>query len=412
MKIHALLITLLTTLLLSSPASAQVRNGEISDILGEIFKTQRQHPQPDSQHGSRIDNIPVDVHFEAGQNGLPENAMLIITAYAPPPPNVRRSAPLMLGQTRILVGTLRAPLNLIIAAPAAMTSGLDYARIEAEIVDTNGNAVFELKNSGEYRGRDAAQLALTRVGSANAPQPHTPSNLSYESVKGLITLNGAPPNYRGSNLTVRLIEDGLAGGISRFIAGEHRQAIDQKTAPFSFSLDRVIDKTRANTPLAFEVWIEDWAGRKTHVTPRPIAFNGAGKHYNIALDTISVGTQAQPQQPPAPVITSQRTIQGKAKFDAYKGLPSGSVLTAELVRLYASGTPTRIAQTRLVLDGLSGDIDFNITAPETAFDPRMPAPILRITIKDKDGKTFFTSPEHTPLKQGINSVYLQASAQY
>ncbi len=417
MKFTAFVLAALIALTSFSFAPSASAQQDIGGIIDEIFKGQRRAPDqrfPDRRQNeqSSIDNIPVEVRFDVDSRGLPAESMLIVSAYAPPPPNVRRSSPLMIGETRLLLSGLESPVNLVIAAPSKITSEIDHARIEAKIVDHNGNLVFELKNSGEYRGYDAPVLRLTRFGETATP-PRDPNDFSSETVRGTVRINGVAPQFTGSVLNVRLIEDGLAGGTSRVIVGETRQVLDRKTAPFEFELTRAINPNTANTPLAFEVWIEDWAGRKTHVTPSPITFNGSATHYRFSLDEISSTPISGQTYPTPPTQTpAMRPINGTAKFDAFKGLPSGSILTAELERVYTSGRPTQIATTRVSLDGLSGDVPFIIDAPETAFDPRLPAPVLRVRIEDKDGKLFFSNPGGTVMTQGANTIDLRAAAGY
>ena len=87
-------------------------------------------------------------------------------------------------------------------------------------------------------------------------------------------------------MIARLSEDGLAGGNSQVIVGESRQMIDRKRPPFNIELEHVKYANNANTPLVLEVWIEDWAGRKTHVTPSPRPYSGADDKYHIRLDAI------------------------------------------------------------------------------------------------------------------------------
>jgi len=405
------------------PASAQ---NDMGDIFGDIFKGGQYPPQ---QQATLIDNIPVQVRFDAGPQGLPSESMLVVTAYAPPPVNVRRAAPLMLGETRLLLSGLPSPVSIVVAAPAQITEGIDYARIEAKIIDHNGTIIFELQNSGEFRGYEPAKLFLTPYGQIAGPAAPTPYGqpepAATETVRGTVSITDPSSVFRGANLVIRLMEDGLAGGTTRNIVGETRTALDGKSAPFNFSLERVLSTNNSQTPLAFEVWIEDWAGRKTHVMPRPVPFNGAATNYRFALDAItSTPPQCTRENPctnmptlpvpigvPAPGIPVSRTIQGEAQFDAYKGLPKGSILTAELER-FTSGRPVQLAKTLVSLDGMSGNINFVLDVPQTELDPRLPTPVLRLRIEDKDGKLFFSNPGGTPLKDGFNAVQLRAAANY
>lgn len=452
MKFNALIIAVLSLFIFSAPAAYAQQEQDIGDIIDEIFKG-GQFPKPEGERDQigRIDNIPVDVRFDVDENGLPAEAMLIVSAYAPPPPNVRRSAPLMLGQTRLLMTDLTSPAQIIIAAPSSITQDLDYARIEAKIIDFNGATIFELPFPGKYQGYEAPVLNLVPVGGivSSAPPTNTGS-LSSETVRGSVKLNGKAPKFAGSNLIVRLVEDGLAGGTSSMIAGETRQILDGKSTPFEFELERVIDSTRADTQLALEVWIEDWAGRKTHVTPAPIPYNGPDTKYRIRLDAIGPlpynplprNTLPKPVVPkpvvkpkptpkpivrpkpvvrpkpivrPKPPVNTKQQINGEAQFNADKGLPKGSVLIAVLESTAQTGQSTRpvtLASTRVFLDGMSGNITFKLTANSVDLDPTLPTPVLRLRIESKDGTLFFSNPGGTRLAQGFNTVSLRSSPNY
>jgi len=457
MKLNALIIAVLSLFIFTAPAAHAQQ--DIGGIIDEIFKG-GQFPKPgeeerrdrQSDRQGRIDNIPVEIRFETSEYGLPAEAMLIVSAYAPPPPNVRRSAPLMLGQTRLLMSGLTSPTQIIIAAPSSITQDLDHARIEAKIVDVNGTIIYELPFPGKYEGYEAPVLNLEPVGefAANMPPPTKPisnsGSLSSETVRGTVKLNGKAPKFAGSNLVVRLVEDGLAGGTSNMIAGETRQILDGKRTPFEFELERVMDSTRADTPLALEVWIEDWAGRKTHVTPAPIPYNSPDTKYRIRLDAIGPlpynplprNTIPRPVTPkpatpkpvvkpkpiPKPVIrpkpvvrptlpvNTKQIINGEARFNADKGLPKGAVLIAVLERTDHTSRPTTLASTRVFLDGLSGDVAFKLTANSFDIDPSLPTPVLRVRIESKDGTLFFSNPGGTRLAQGFNAVNLRKSPNY
>ncbi len=447
-QFSAVMVTILHALLIwsaffSAPAYAQT---DIGDIIEEIFKTEKppvpDTDEPDPYQFGRIDNIPVEIHYEAGENSLPANALLIASAYAPAPSNIRRASPVLLGETRLLLSDLPSPLRIIIAAPSAVTQELAYARIEASIIDQEGHTLFTLKTPGKYGGYDAPVLVLTPVGQIVGQTPPFSTNQStkpdekfkLETIRGQVRINGKPPKFKGANLVVRLSEDGLAGGNSQTISGEMRQILDGKTAPFAFEFERVIDPARTGIPLALEVWIEDWAGRKTHVTPAPIPFTGPNTRYRVRLDAI--GPQVRSKMPKLPKAKSPNTqppkikktpsknpkpktqsqakrqyVNGIARFNAFKGLPRGSVLIAVLER-GSRKRPEILAQTRVQLDGLSGDIEFQINTKKVDFSARLKTPVLRIRIEDKNGKLFFSNPGGTRLVPGLNTVTLKTSPNY
>lgn len=424
-----LFISILGALLLVSP-NANAQNNDVNQIINDIFngrvpdQNDKQGDTPNTN--SLIDNIPVEVRFNAGTTGLAEQATLILSAYAPPPPNVRRAAPLLIGETRLLLTGLNAPLHLVIAAPQTVTSTLDYARIEAKIIDNNGNSIFELRNSAEYRGREAAVLTLNRIGSQSSQPPFEPM---IDAVHGTVSLNGVAPNFRGSNLVVRLVEDGLAGGQNHIVIGETRQSLDQKSGPFNFNLEPGLKPRTNGMPLAFEAWIEDWAGRKTHILTPPLPYNGTTHTYQIRLDTLAASQPApQPNNKPTivtspvatprplPIDTSQEIlVRGQAIFNAHKGLPAGSVLIATLERTEVINSAIRteaLGQVRVSLDGLSGAVNFDVPTQQSRLTNTHPTPLLRVRVEDANGKLFFSNPSGKRLQRGMNTVNLIAAPGY
>ncbi|MBL4869886.1 MAG: hypothetical protein JKX72_02905, partial [Robiginitomaculum sp.] len=261
-------------------------NQGIGDIIGDIFKG-NQGGQAQYPNQTMIDNIPVNVRFDTVPNGLPENAILIISAFAPPAPNVRRKFPLLIGETRLLLTGLKSPLELVIAAPAALTQEIDYARIEAKIVNPDGEIIFKSREQGEYRGRDIPVITLEPTDLYVPTQtPQIPISPTSETVSGIINLNNSSKKFRGANLIVHLIEEGLAGGKDPIVLGASKQSIDQKTGPFAFSFEKSQAKN-PKTPLVFDAWIQDWAGRKTHTLPYPMQYNGPDLSYRLKLKPVN-----------------------------------------------------------------------------------------------------------------------------
>ena len=397
----------LSIFVISLPAHAQSRNGnDIGGILEEIFgggRAPNQFPNPSNQ--SSIDNIPVDIHFDAGRNGLPGEAMLVVSAYAPPAPNVRRRGPKLIGETKLLLEDLGSPISIVIAAPSRVTNAIDHARIEAKIVDFDGNILMDADQDGEFRGYDAPIMELRRVGSSQPSSPQTaPSsgNIRFETVRGNVGINGSAPIARGGTLHVRILEDGLAGG-GQTIVGEQQVDIDNVAAPYEFEIERTIMPGRENTPLVMEAWIEDWANRKTHATARPVSFTGSNTAYRLRLDSVTNSSQPAPQP-------YSSNIQSEARFNAFKGLPSGSVLFVELERPVTGRRPQLITQTRVPVDGRGGNIPF--TLDNVNFDANLPTPILRARIEDTNGTILFSNPGGTPWTPNSTGIDLRASAYY
>ena len=411
MKQLAFLLAVFASIFAFSPAALAQSGGNqgIGDIFEDIFGNRRgqypgQYPNPSQ---TLIDNIPVEIRFDPGQQNLPEESLLVVTAYGSPAPNVRRSRPLMLGETKLLMTGLGSPLNLVIAAPGNVTRQIDYARIEAKIVDFNGAVIWEARNSGEYRGLEAPIMTLDRVGSAASPtQPSTGSgNIGFENVRGSVDIQGAAPSFRGSTLVVRLVEEGLAGG-SQTIAGEKRISIDGRSAPFNFEFDRPLMPGRQNIPLVFEAWIEDWAGRKTHTLPNAMPYNGSTTSYKLPLSENRNAGYAPTQ------TQGVKLSQGLARFNAFKGLPKGSKLIIQLERPVTGSRPHLIKEVQIDLDNKRGDIPFDLGLSATTFDPSLPTPVLRARVEDNTGQIYFSNPGGTQWQQGASTVELMASPNY
>ena len=194
-----------------------------------------------------------------------------------------------------------------------MTQNIDYARIEAKIVDHLGNTLYELRNSGKYRGAEAPILTLDRIGSASqTPNPPTQNSNVY----GTVDLGGSTPQFRGSTLVVRLLEDGLAGGQGQLIVGKTRLSLDGKTAPFNFSF-KLADQSDSLTPMVLEAWIEDWAGRKTYTLPQPMQYNGSGISYRLPL------RPTQTNELPRVTPSAEPIIKGEAVLTLIKAYRKG-----------------------------------------------------------------------------------------
>ena len=399
--------------LLVSPAHAQ-----IDDIFDDIFgKRGSQHPFPQGQHPAfgMIDNIPVDIYIHNA--GSLDDHFLIVTAFAAPAPNVRQAAPRMIGQTQILLNGMGKDLQIIVAAPEPVTRDIDYARIEARIVDANGNTVLSEERSGEYRGRTPAKIDLIRPGGGSISNPQTGTQSgAVETVRGTVGIqNGVAPNFRGATLVVELVEDGLAGGPANAmtVLGQTRIDIDQKSAPYDFSVDAFMPQSQNGAPIALRAYVEDWAGRRTMETPVTTPYRGPGERYNLSLapfagETVTTGTPPPSTQNTAPT----QTVNGEARFDAVRGLPAGSKLIVTISRDY--GTPSQdrtVYKDVTPLDGLSGYIGFDFTPGEILFELGRPDPVIKAVVVDNRGNVFFES-QNQPLNRGFNSIRLEATPNY
>lgn len=264
------------------PAQAQ-----LGDIFEDIFGSGPNYPPPQTQHAF-IENIPVDIELPTDRSW--DDHMLIVTAYAAPPPNVRLAKPQMLGQTRLLLTGLEPILQTVIPTPEPVARTLDAAQITAEVQTETGLIVLKNLQDEYYRGLGPVRLILGPTSNISSGTSSTGSApvMSHESVNGQVNFDdGNTQLMRGSKLTVRLIEGGLAGGLgpSQSIISQRDFDIDQKSAPFDFTLD--FPKPQTSRPLELMAEITDWAGRKTHETRAPIPFQGNATAYQLTLRNLA-----------------------------------------------------------------------------------------------------------------------------
>ncbi len=418
MRLVALIFSAFLMASLPQPALAQ----NIPDVLGDIFGGSSQGQAPRPAGIVYIENVPVTVAFDARPGMLPDEATLIITAVAPPKPNERRASPLIMGETRILISRLAPPLQMVIAVPSDLAREVPYAEISGRIVDSRGVTTHEARDTDQYEGADAAFLNLDAVG-RGAPSYPTPNPApGYDSgarteLSGQVRLNDNVPLQRGANLVVRIYDAALAGGNGGDLLTEERISLDQRSAPFDFQIYTPLGSDgRLDAPTT-EIFIEDWAGRKTHVLPRntEITVNGDGSltPLYVRLDSISSSTGTiYPDKPYKQPVDMLRTISGKANFDAFKGLPSGSTLNVRLIDPRKSNT--RLTQTQVKLDGLSGDVAYALNVDELALRGRDDL-YLEAEITDRSGAALFTTrslPTLTRDKLNRADIRMEATPAY
>jgi len=395
MRLFALIFTAFFTAL--APQAAHAQN--IPDVLGDIFSGgQNQAPAQRPAGMVYIENIPVTVSFDARPGMLPAEATLIITAVAPPKPNERRASPLIMGETRILISRLAPPLQMVIAVPSDLAREVPYAQISGRIVDSRGVTTHEARDTDQYAGTDPAFLNLDSLNTDAAPPPTQPTQPVYDSgaraqLSGQVRLNDNIALQRGSNLVIRVYDAALAGGNGGDMLTEERISLDQRNMPFDFSIYTPLGADgRLDAPSA-EIFIEDWAGRKTHMLPRntEIGMNADGslRALNVSLDSMSSDAGAIYPNPPNKQPTDMlRAISGKVNFDAYRGLPAGSTLNVRLVDPRKSNSA--LGQTEVALDGLSGDVAYVMNVDELALRGRNDL-YLEADIKNASGTPLFTT---------------------
>jgi len=418
--ILTLLAITAATFIVSPSTYARPQQGGFPDILEDIFGGKTPSPYggiPGSM--SYIENIPVQVTFDSRPDLLPNGAMLVLTATAPPAPNVRRSNPLVIGETRLLISRMAPPLSLVIAVPSDMARELDYAQIDAKIIDANGNIAYRLENSAQYSGGQPPFLALEPIGAFTGTPPGTGGPMppymppKIEVIDARIDLPAGTTLTRGSTLVLQVTEVTLAGGTRPSIAKEERVDIDQKTAPFAVKLNVPTGADGMLESPELTAYIEDWKGEKTFVYPRamPItpAHAGAPANVTLRLDPILTGSQVVPNAPDYSVPNDNiMPVYGKAVFEAWKGLPRDSLLTVQV--LDSSNISRSFREIAIPLNGKSGHIDFSLEYNAAALNGV--TPLLSAQITDSSGKTLFTTQRLRTAITGLNTIELSPTQNY
>ena len=425
--LFVLLCAVVMTLSATPKAFAQAPG--FPDILDDIFggNTQQQQGNPYGQTPAGlvyIENIPIQVGFDSRGGALSPEAVLIVTAIAPPPPNVRRASPLVMGETRLLISRLTSPLQMVVAVPSDMAREVDYARIEARIVDINGVETHRLQDNIQYSGGQPPFLNLIAVNSSGGaapvytpPAPQSPnqpySPPSGANISGTVSIPAGTEPKRGASLVLELRENGLAGGTSGNIVQTKRIDIDQIAPPYEFALPLPADSNSLESP-DLTIWIEDWAGRKTHVLARPVPVEKTLTPIHITLDAMVTGQDAaDPTRQYVPPAGVTRTIAGEAQFDAFKGLPAGSILTVRLRN--GERLDETLASKDISLDGLSGYVRYSLPVELMTIQGRRAAPLIDAVLTDNNGRTLFTTRQLVTLPKSDNgpiNIQMQPTANY
>ena len=385
----------------AAPAHAQFEDlgGILEDILGG-----GQLPGQTPVYGETgIESIPVLIRYDAPAEY--ENHMLIVTAYAPNDPNGTTKKAQMLGQTRLLLTGLEQPLQITIPVPRNVTKDLTFSRITAEVLDENENRVLTTDRDGVFRGSEAPELTLRPSSTLPASRPN-PDYIGFETISGEISLHDRKARLNGGTLTLQLLENALAGGTSVTIAAEKLIPIDGAALPIPFTLDRGLSAQETETPLAFKAWINDWAGRKTHVMRMPVPYNGPDVNYKLKLDVLAQGVNTQAGRNLDPNLMAQATVTGEALFDARSGMPGDARLKVTLNRAVGAvgGNRTLSSQT-IMVRGFEGRVPFALSTASTNFDPLIPAPLLNLQIIDRNDRVYFDSGD-IRAKEGPQTIQL------
>ena len=388
---------------LSAPAHAQLE--DLGGILEEILSGGQLPGQTPVYGETGIESIPVLIRYDVTSNYA--DHMLIVTAYAPNDPNGITKKPQMLGQTRLLLTGLEQPIQVTIAVPRNVTKDLTFSRITAEVMDENANQVLTTERDGIFRGAEALELTLRPLSTLPAAAP-SPVYTGFETIKGEVSLNNSKARLNGGTLTLQLLENALAGGTTVTIAAEKVINIDRRPLPIPFTLDRGLTAQSTQPPLAFKAWINDWAGRKTHVMRTPVPYNGPDVDYKLKLDVLAQGANTSAGRNLDPNLMAQATVSGEALFDAQSGMPSNARLKVTLSRAVGAVGDNRVLSTQtILLRGFKDRVPFALSTASTNFDPLIPAPLLNLKIIDRNDRVYFDSGD-VSAKEGPQTVQLYA----
>ena len=405
MRFLSLIITVFSLALLSysSPVHAQFEDlgGILEDILGG-----GQLPGQTPIYGETgIESIPTLIRYDEVADYA--GHMLILTAYAPTEPSGTTPRPQMLGQTRLLLTGLKQPLQVTIPVPRNITKDLTFSRITAEVIDQNKNQVLTTERDGVFRGIEAPELTLRPVSRLPLSAPR-PEYTGFETISGVVSFNDRKARLNGGTLTLQLLENALAGGTSVTIAAEKVIPLDGLSLPVAFTIDRGLTAQNTSPPLAFKAWINDWAGRKTHVMRTPVPYNGPDIDYKLKLDVLAQGSSTRAGRNLDPNLMAQATISGEALFDAHSGMPTDARLKVTLSRAVGAVGENRVlAKQTIILRGFEGRAPFAISTASTNFDPLIPAPRLNLQIVDRNDRVYFDSGD-IAAREGPQTVQLYA----
>lgn len=405
MRLLYSIVAVLTLLFLAFPSPAQAQFEDLGGILEDILGGTPLPGQTPIYGETGIENIPVLIRYDETEQYA--DHVLILTAYAPSDPRGSSRKADMLGQTRLLLTGLSQPLQVTIPVPRNVTKDLTFSRITAEVIDVNENRILTTERDGIFRGLEAPELTLKPTGTYPSTQ-RRPDFTNFEAIRGQVSLQDRSARLNGGTLTIQLLENALAGGTSVTIAAEKIINIDGMSSPIPFNLDRGLTGQDTQPSLAFKAWVNDWAGRKTHVMRAPVPYNGPDIEYQLKLDVLAQGSDTRAGRNLNPNLMAQATVSGEAIFDARSGMPNDARLKVKLSRAVGAVGENRTLSTQtILLRGFEGRVPFALSTASTNFDPLIPAPLLNLQIVDRNNHVYFDSGD-VPAKEGPQSIQLYA----
>jgi len=405
LRLISFIITVLSLTLFSVSVPAYAQFEDLGGILEDILGGGQLPGQTPVYGETGIESIPILIRYDITSDYT--DHMLIVTAYAPNDPSGSTNKPQMLGQSRLLLTGLEQPLQVTIPVPRNVTKDLTFSRITAAVIDENENRVLTTDRDGIFRGVEAPELTLrpTNTLPTAPPRPHY---TGFETISGNVSLHDRKARLNGGTLTLQLLENALAGGTSVTIAAEKVINIDNTSLPIPFTIDRGLSAQEDATPLAFKAWINDWAGRKTHVMRTPVPYNGPDIDYKLKLDVLAQGANTQAGRNLDPNLMAQATVSGEALFDARSGMPGDARLKVTLSRAVGAVGENRVLSTQtIILRGFDGRVPFALSTASTNFDPLIPAPLLNLQIVDRNDRVYFDSGD-IRAKEGPQTIQLYA----
>lgn len=287
----------------------------------------------------------------------------------------------------------------------------DGLHIEAVLRDENENPVLQTAHPLPVLSRDLRLLRLSPLVPLEPLPVSIPDFTGVETISGKIIVPPGAPLPRDSWAHIQLVENALAGGLSKQLAAQDLRPASTKNGEISFNLQRGllqsgIGDNREDIDLTFKAWITDPRGRKIFVMSQPVEYNGPDIDYRLRLDGLKQGGETKRGQTLNPALMAQALIRGEAQFDPVVGIPGQARLHIKLRqdRGEYNLNPVLAEQT-LILRGMETRIPFSLTTDSTHFDPYAPAPFLSASLTDSSGRIYYTSGE-IRAREGQNSIQL------
>ena len=398
-------LAIISVILTSVSSISHAQFEDLGGIIEDIIKGSQIPGQTPIYEAAAIDTVPVTILYDVP---VPlDDHTITLSAHTPHDPSGISKNTQLLGQTRLMMNGLSAPLKLGLTIPSTMTKDLTFVRISAEVHDTNNNRVMMHEREGIYRGSEPPTLTLIST-SQSDPIAEIPEISGLELINGEVFIRDKLHIPNGGTLTIQLLENALAGGHSLSIAAEKVIPIERNYPPYAFTLERGLVAGNQPNILSLKAWISDWAGRKTHILREPVSYNGPNTQYKIILDALAQGSQTSSGKHLNPALMAQTIVKGEAVFDPSNGIPMGAKMQVTLSKsIGAFGENPTLATQTIIVNARDRRIPFSLSTASTNFDPFIPAPILKLEIIDRRGNIYYDSGDIVAV-EGVQMVQLYA----